>query len=107
MIPDPIPVTGIGVSHNGTPLLDNAVINCAAGDDITLVPSVEPANADVTDADFVWSTDTLVPVVTGRTAVYTPDTAGSYVVSLTVGELSMSFTITAVAPAIQSVDVFA
>ena len=111
---DPVPLTAINVI--ATPdgyIADGATVNKTVGDTMHFVPFPIPSNAGVSAESYVWSSDPTLSFTAGIDAPEAELTfaeAGTYEITVAVGEIDHSFTVV-VAPAapveIQSVDVFA
>ena len=84
----PIPATSIAIEHEGETLTDNETIDIHLGGSVILEPTVAPADATVSDADFAWNVDPLdFYTQNGRNITITPSTVGVYTVTLTEGAL--------------------
>ena len=84
----PVPATSVAIKHEGEMLSENETVDIQVNKSVTLEATVEPANASVTDSDFVWDIDpNTFYTQSGRNITVTPTTVGLYTVTLREGSL--------------------
>lgn len=84
----PVPATSVAIKHEGETLSENETVDIQVNKSVTLEATVEPANASVTDSDFVWDIDpNTFYTQSGRNITVTPTTVGLYTVTLREGSL--------------------
>ena len=84
----PVPATSVAIKHEGETLSENETVDIQVNESVTLEATIEPANASVTDSDFVWDIDpNTFYTQSGRNITVTPTTVGLYTVTLREGSL--------------------